>query len=125
MENQDKVISLEDWIDLFWQFQEEDIKYFQNLVSTQKSFEPEEILKNIKERVNMRKVFYQFYKHLSKKDFSSDPSGEIEQKLSALFYREEMITRMINKVLELLSIMVGVEEQKILFEVPINPPVFH
>jgi hypothetical protein len=36
-----------------------------------------------------------------------------------------MITRMINKVLELLSIMVGVEEQKILFEVPINPPVFH
>ncbi|QER42490.1 hypothetical protein F1847_06925 [Thermodesulfobacterium sp. TA1] len=125
MENQDKVISLEDWINLFWDFQEEDIKYFQDLVSNNKPFDPGEVLNNIKERVRTRKIFYQFYRYLSKKNFSFDLSGDLEQKLNALFYREEMITKMINKVLEILSVMVGIEEQKILFEVSINPPIFH
>ena len=41
----DKILSLKDWIDSFWHFQEEDLNFFKNLLTRGKLPNVEEILK--------------------------------------------------------------------------------
>jgi len=113
MERMDKIVSLKDWIDSFWNFQEEDLKYFQNLITKKIPFDPEEILKNIKERMQTRRAFYQIYKYLPKRDLSLAELEWAEQKLTEIIYREELITNLINKILELLTLLVDPENFQI------------
>ena len=49
----DKILSLKDWIDSFWHFQEEDLNFFKNLLTRGKLPNVEEILKTLKERYNI------------------------------------------------------------------------
>jgi hypothetical protein len=113
MERMDKIVSLKDWINSFWNFQEEDLKYFQNLITKKIPFDPEEILKNIKERMQTRRAFYQIYKYLPKRDLSLAELEWAEQKLTEIIYREELITNLINKILELLTLLVDPENFQI------------
>jgi len=106
MENTDRILDLKDWIESFWIFQEEDLKYFQDLINKKIPFDPEEVLKSIKERMNQRRAFYQIYKHLPKKELSLPELEWAEQKLVQIVYREELITTMVNKILEILSLLI-------------------
>ncbi len=105
-----KILSLKDWINSFWNFQEEDLKYFQDLIEKKIPFEPREILDNIREKVKRRKIFYQIYKYLPKEELSLIESRWIEQKLTEIIYREELITQLITKILELLSYYMDIDE---------------
>ena len=102
----DRIVSLKDWIDSFWNFQEEDIKYFQDLISKKVPLDPGKILNDLRERMQMRKIFYQIYKYLPKKDIAVHEAEWAEQKLMQIVYREELITNMVNKILEILSIII-------------------
>jgi len=111
MASQDKLITVEDWIESFWNFQEEDFKYFQQIISNFNSFDPEEVLKNIKERMKARKIFYQIYKYLPSYEFNLNNLDYFQKKLNQIIYREEMITDMISKILDLLFVIMGVNDQ--------------
>ncbi|WP_156955596.1 hypothetical protein [Thermodesulfobacterium hydrogeniphilum] len=112
MEEMDKIVSLKDWIDSFWNFQEEDLKYFKGLITKKNPFDPEEILVNIKERINARKVFYQIYKYLPRKDLPLNELEWAEQKLAEILVREELITDLINKTLEVLTFLIDQDQDK-------------
>ncbi len=108
----DKIVSLKDWIDSFWNFQEQDLKYFKNLISKKNPFDPEEILLNIKERIQARKAFYQIYKYLPRKDLTLEELEWAEQKLAEIIIREELITDLINKTLEILTVLIDYDYSK-------------
>ncbi len=106
MDGSDRIVSLKDWIDSFWDFQEEDLKYFQDLMNKKIPFNPEDILKNIKDRMQTRRAFYQIYKHLPKKELPIHELEWAEKKLAEIVYREELITSMVNKILEILTLLI-------------------
>jgi len=124
MKDSDKIVSLKDWIDSFWNFQEEDLQYLQNLITKKIPFDPEEIINNIKERFKIRKAFYQIYKHLPRKDLSLKDLEWAEQKLAEILYREELITDLTNKILDLLTFFIEFEKFH-LTEVSSNPFLIH
>jgi len=124
MEGVDKIVSLKDWINSFWNFQEEDIQYLQNLIVKKIPLDPEEVINNIKERFKTRKAFYQIYKHLPRKDLSVRDLEWAEQKLAEILYREELITDLTNKILDILTFFVESEKFPI-SETPSNPFLMH
>jgi len=124
MKNSDKIVSLKDWIDSFWNFQEEDLQYLQSLITKKIPFNPEEIINNIKERFKTRKAFYQIYKHLPRNDLSLKDLEWAEQKLAEILYREELITNLTNKILDLLTFFIEFENFY-LTEVSSNPFLIH
>jgi predicted transcriptional regulator len=85
MEPPNKVVDLKDWINAFWNFQEEDLQYLQNLIIKKTPLDPEEIINNLKERIKTRKAFYQIYKHLPKKDLSPKDLEWAEKNLQKLY----------------------------------------
>jgi predicted transcriptional regulator len=124
MEPSDKVVNLKDWINSFWNFQEEDLQYLQNLIIRKLPLDPEEIINNLKERIKTRKAFYQIYKYLPRKDLSVKDLEWAEQKLAEIIYREDLITELTNKILDLLTLFV--ESEKIPFpDIPSNPFLVH
>ena len=124
MKEYDKIVSLKDWINSFWNFQEEDLKYFQSLITKKSPLDPEEIINNIKERFQTRKAFYQIYKHLPRKDLSITDLEWAEQKLAEIVYREELITNLVNKILDFLTFFVEPEKFSV-SEIPSNPFIVH
>lgn len=124
MKDSDKIVSLKDWIDSFWNFQEEDLQYLQNLIVKKKPLDPEEIINNIKERFKTRKAFYQIYKHLPRKELSVKDLEWAEQKLAEILYREELITDLTNKILDILTFFIESENFSIT-EIPSNPFLMH
>lgn len=124
MKNSDKIVSLKDWIDSFWNFQEEDLQYLQSLITKKIPFNPEEIINNIKERFKTRRAFYQIYKHLPRNDLSLKDLEWAEQKLAEILYREELITNLTNKILDLLTFFIEFENFY-LTEVSSNPFLIH
>jgi predicted transcriptional regulator len=124
MEPPNKVVDLKDWINAFWNFQEEDLQYLQNLIIKKTPLNPEEIINKLKERIKTRKAFYQIYKHLPKKDLSAKDLEWAEKKLAEIIYREDLITELTNKILDLLTFFV--ESEKVIFpELPLNPFLVH
>jgi predicted transcriptional regulator len=124
MEPSDKIVNLKDWINSFWNFQEEDLQYLQNLIIRKSPLDPEEIINNLKERIKTRKAFYQIYKYLPRKDLSAKDLEWAEQKLAEIIYREDLITELTNKILDLLTFFV--ESEKIpLPDIPSNPFLVH
>lgn len=118
------IVNLKDWINSFWNFQEEDLQYLQNLILKKIPLDPEEIINNLKERSKMRRAFYQIYKHLPKKDLSINDLEWAEQKLAEILHREELITNLINKILNILELFL--ESEKIpLSEISSNPFLMH
>jgi hypothetical protein len=99
----DKILSLKDWIDSFWHFQEEDLNFFKNLLTRGKLPNVEEILKTLKERMQLRRAYYQIYKHLSWRDLPLTELEWVERKLTEILKREEIITEMIDKFLDFLT----------------------
>uniref|UniRef100_A0A7V5XFM5 Uncharacterized protein n=1 Tax=Thermodesulfobacterium geofontis TaxID=1295609 RepID=A0A7V5XFM5_9BACT len=124
MEPSDKIVNLKDWINSFWNFQEEDLQYLQNLIIRKLPLDPEEIINNLRERIKTRKAFYQIYKYLPRKDLSAKDLEWAEQKLAEIIYREDLITELTNKILDLLTFFV--ESEKIPFpDIPSNPFLVH
>lgn len=109
MSPQDKILTIEDWVESFWKFQEEDFRYFQEIATNFNSLDPEEVLKNIKERMKTRKIFYQIYKYLPKHEIDINSSLYLQERINQIIHREELITEMINKILDFLSTLIGVE----------------
>jgi len=124
MKECDKIVNLKDWINSFWDFQEEDLKYFQSLITKKLPLDPEEIINNIKERFQTRKAFYQIYKHLPRKELSITDLEWTEQKLAEIIYREELITDLINKILDFLTFFMEPEKFSA-FEILSNPSIVH
>ncbi len=122
--NEDRLLTIKDWIESFWNFQEEDLKYFNNLIEKKNSFNPEKILIDLKERMKVRKAYYQIYKYLNWKDLSSQDLIWIEKKLNEILKREEFITHLIGKLLDLLTKVFELPEDKnyLYFE---KPFIFH
>ena len=119
MEKTDRVLSLKDWVESFWAFQEEDFSFFQELLQKKRIFDPEGILQTIKHRMKARKAFYQFYKYLSWKDVPANEVEDIKKRVEEVLYREELITEMVNKLLEVLSLLVESPEDGLFFkEIP-------
>ncbi len=124
MKDTDRVVSLKDWIDSFWNFQEEDLQYLQNLIVKKAPLDPEEIVNKIKERIKARKAFYQIYKHLPRKDLSAKDLEWAEQKLAEILYREELITSLTYKLLDLLTFFIECDNFS-LTEASSNPFLMH
>ncbi len=121
MEKEDRVLSLKDWVESFWNFQEEDFSFFNQLLQRKKLLDPKNILKTLKERMKIRKAFYQFYKHLSWRDLPANELETLHKKMEEVLYREEIITEMTNKVLEILSMLIEPpEEENFSKEVPLR-----
>ncbi len=110
MKKDDRLLSLKDWVESFWNFQEEDFSFFNQLLQKKNLFDPEIILKTLKHRMKTRKAFYQFYKHLSWKDIPSNELDKVKKKIEEVLYREEIITEMTNKLLEVLSMLIETPE---------------
>lgn len=100
---EDRLLTLKDWIESFWNFQEEELEYFNNLIDKTSSLDLEKVLMEIKERMKVRKAYYQIYKHLNWKDLPCKDLIWIESKLNEIIKREEFITNLVGKFLDLLS----------------------
>ncbi|PMP67889.1 MAG: hypothetical protein C0190_02385 [Thermodesulfobacterium geofontis] len=124
MEPLDKIVSLKDWINSFWDFQKEDLQYLQDLIIKNTPFDPEEIINSLRERFKKRRAFYQIYKHLPNKDLSVNDLEWAEKKLKEIIYREELITELVNKILDLLTLFIESEELSFL-EISSNPFLLH
>ncbi|PMP94963.1 MAG: hypothetical protein C0169_05915 [Thermodesulfobacterium geofontis] len=124
MEPLDKIVSLKDWINSFWDFQKEDLQYLQDLIIKNTPFDPEEIINSLRERFKKRRAFYQIYKHLPNKDLSVNDLEWAEKKLKEIIYREELITDLVNKILDLLTLFIESEELSFL-EISSNPFLLH
>lgn len=123
---QDKIITIEDWVESFWKVQEEDFRYFQEITTNFNFLDPEEVLKNIKERMKTRKIFYQIYKYLPKHEIDMNSSFYLQERINQIIHREELITEMINKILDLLSTLIGIESSALnLVEVKKETPIVH
>lgn len=110
--NEDRLLTLKDWIESFWNFQEEDLKYFNSLIEKNSSFDPEKVLTNLKERMKIRKAYYQIYKYLNWKDLSCQDLVWVESKLNEILKREEIITNLIGNLLDVLGKFLNLLEEK-------------
>lgn len=102
MQERDSLLTIKDWIESFWQFQEEDIKFFLEDLKD-KLQNPKEFLRELKTRMQTRKAYYSLFKHLSWRDISSEELPWVFQKLDEILTRENIITGTIEKVLDIFS----------------------
>lgn len=102
IEERDKILTLKDWIESFWAFQEEDIRFFKEEFSG-KIKQPRELLVELKERMRMRKAYYKLFKHLSWRDLPKEEWTWVCDKLDEILARENLITETINKILSVIS----------------------
>ena len=111
MENKDKLLSINDWIESFLKFQDEDFALFKELFQKKDILDIKDILYTIKNRMQERKKFYSFYKHISLNDLSSSERLEIQKKLNYLLAREELINEIIEKILQFFTLLVTPSSQ--------------
>ncbi len=115
----DKILSLKDWIISFWDFQEEDLNFFKNLLNEESIPNIEKILEVLKKRMELRRAYYQIYKYLSWRDLPLSELEWVEKKLTEILKREEIITEMINKFLDFLSYLAdGCMEEEFISQRP-------
>ena len=107
MENKDKILSINEWIENFLKFQDEDFALFKELFQKKDIFEIKDILYTIKKRMKERRKFYSFYKHVSLNDLSLRERLEVHKKLSYILAREELITEIVEKILQFLTLLVS------------------
>jgi len=112
MAEKDSLLTIKDWIESFWQFQEEDINFFKEGDLKEKILKPREFLAHIRERMQERRVFYKLFKHVVWGDLTPDEVAWIQAKLDEILARETAITEAINKILEILSELFLEEDQK-------------
>ncbi|MFN4132453.1 MAG: hypothetical protein ACK4GE_05180 [Caldimicrobium sp.] len=98
----DSILTIKDWIESFWDFQEEDLKLFMKDFR-EKFQDPKAFISEIKNRIQTRKAFYKIFKHLSIKDIPEEELPFIERKLEEILAREAFITENMEKILEIFS----------------------
>ncbi|MFN3921933.1 MAG: hypothetical protein ACK4K4_06005 [Caldimicrobium sp.] len=98
----DSILTIKDWIESFWDFQEEDLKLFMKDFR-EKFKDPKAFISEIKNRIQTRKAFYKIFKHLSIKDIPAEELPFIERKLEEILAREAFITENMEKILEIFS----------------------
>ncbi len=100
--DKDTLLTIKDWIESFWEFQEEDLKLLTR--DLKESFQdPKGFLSEIKKRIRTRKGFYNIFKHLSLKDIPPEDLPWVEKKLDAILAREAYISENLEKILEIFS----------------------
>lgn len=102
MQERDSLLTIKDWIESFWQFQEEDIKFFLEDLK-EKIKKPKEFMEELKRRLQTRRVYYRLFKHLSWRDVPSEELPWVLQKIDEILARETIITNTIDKIVEILS----------------------
>lgn len=126
---EDKVLTLKEWIDSFWKFQEEDLRFFKEEIY-QMMKNPRELLNELRERMRTRQVYYRLFKHLSWRDLPKEELTWACDRLDEILARETMITEIINKILDFLSeIFFGEDSERELktfqIELQEKPHIFH
>lgn len=126
---EDRVLTLKEWIESFWKFQEEDIRFFKEEIY-QKIRNPRELLDVLRERIRTRQVYYRLFKHLSWRDLPKEEWSWACDRLDEILARETVITEVINRVLDFLSdTILGEDSERELksFQVELQgkPLIFH
>ena len=108
----DRLLTFEDWIDTYWQLQDEDLEFLTQENLRERFFsDPKGLLKELRERTRRRKEAFQFFKHLNIQDIPEDKIEEVQRKLDLLALRENLLNDLIGKILELFEIAyLGKEE---------------
>jgi hypothetical protein len=108
----DRLLTFEDWIDTYWQLQDEDLEFLTQENLRERFFsDPKGLLKELRERTRRRKEAFQFFKHLNIRDIPEDKIEEVQRKLDLLALRENLLNDLIGKILELFEIAyLGKEE---------------
>ncbi|MEZ0344736.1 MAG: hypothetical protein ABWJ99_08065 [Caldimicrobium sp.] len=102
MQERDSLLTLKDWIESFWQFQEEDLKFFSEDLK-EKLSDPKVFIKELKNRMQTRRAYYRIFKYLSWRDVPSEDLPWVFQKLDEILARETIITNTIERVLEIFA----------------------
>ncbi|MCS7200028.1 MAG: hypothetical protein NZ850_06730 [Caldimicrobium sp.] len=108
MEEKDKILTLKEWIESFWNFQEEDIRFFKEEFK-EKVKHPEDLIQVIKNRMQTRKAYYRLFKHLSWRDLPPEEWSWACDKLDEIVARENIINETIEKILEIISDLINEE----------------
>jgi hypothetical protein len=110
----DRLLTFEDWIETYWQLQDEDLEFFTQENLREKFFnDPKGLLRELSERTRRRKEAFQFFKHLNIRDIPEDKIEEVQRKLDLLALRENLLNDLIGKILELFEIAyLGKEERE-------------
>lgn len=98
----DTILTIKDWIESFWEFQEEDLKLFMKDLR-EKVQDPKAFISELRNRIQTRKTFYKIFKHLSLKDISPEDLPWVERKLDEILAREAFISENLEKILEIFS----------------------
>lgn len=108
----DRLLTFEDWIDTYWQLQDEDLEFLTHENLREMFFnDPKGLLKELSERTRRRKEAFQFFKHLNIRDIPEGKIEEVQKKLDLLALRENLLNDLVGKILELFEITyLGKEE---------------
>ncbi len=115
MQEKDSLLTLKDWIESFWQFQEEDFKFLLEDLK-EKILDPKAFIKELKNRMQTRRAYYKIFKHLSWRDVPAEELPQVFKKLDEILARETIITQTIEKVVEIFSALFLDEDVKELKE---------
>lgn len=102
MDEKDKVLTLKDWIESFWAFQEEDIRFFKEELK-EKLKSPQDLLNDLRSRMQTRRVYHNIFKHLSWRDLPPEELNWAYNKLDEIIARENIINDAINRILDVIS----------------------
>ncbi|MFN3567721.1 MAG: hypothetical protein ACK4UR_02290 [Caldimicrobium sp.] len=102
MKEKDTLLTVKDWINSFWEFQEEDIKFLTEEIK-EKIKDPKNFLIELKQRMQTRKTFYNLFKHLSLRDVSLEEFPWVEKKLEEILEREKLISVTVDNILDIIS----------------------
>lgn len=102
MQERDSLLTLKDWVESFWEFQEEDLKFFSEDLK-ENLLDPKAFIKELRNRMQTRRAYYRIFKHLSWRDVPTQELPWVFQKLDEILERETIITNAIEKVLEIFS----------------------
>ncbi|MFN3505120.1 MAG: hypothetical protein ACK4Y7_02775 [Caldimicrobium sp.] len=108
MKERDSILTVKDWINSFWEFQEEDIKLLTKDLR-EKFSDPKNFLEELRQRMRTRKAFYNLFKHLSLRDVPPEEFPWVERKLDEILARETLISETLEKILDIISTLYSEE----------------
>lgn len=105
----DTLLTIKDWINSFWAFQEEDLKLFKSDLK-EKLQDPKGLIMEIRDRIKTRKAYYKIFKYLSIRDVPKEELPWVEKKLEEILSREAFISESLEKILEFFSSFLSEED---------------
>ena len=98
----DKVLTFEDWIETYWQIQDEDFNFLNNKKLGEMFFnDPQGLLEELRARTRRRREAFQFSKYLDIRDIPKERIEEVQKKLELISLRENLLNDLVSKIIEL------------------------